>query len=337
MFASSADTAYSYTYNADSASVEGSGAVIVRDMSGTDHTTRTLLFSQFSASTLVINRGSTENIDPVAIQKSSGHSQIKAFNVTHAREVKGVSHTKAGILMGWGLRNDVGIAEHPITGGIWSVENSVDELTRSGVNIRDQNPGEKLNFLGYINASSIPNGAYRANNANRGANFGYPQCFAAWNASAVPNYPGLQTGQQFAIGGQSFQTNDTYCKNNVVAPRLVFDAHMAPLDIKFNNAGSAAWVSFHGSFDRAVPQGYKVSAVPFKAAAGEPVAPSNSNTGYVDIVSNADTSRCPTNCFRPVGLAFDSKGRLWFSSDATGEVYLITRVGAPNGSVEGSI
>lgn len=303
-------------------------------MQGTDHTTRTLLFSQFQDSTLVINRGSTENIDPDAIDKASGHSQVKAFNVTKAREVGGLTHTKAGNLMGWGLRNDVGIAEHPITGGIWTVENSVDELMRAGINIRDQNPGEKLNFLGYINKTAIPQGAYKSGNANRGANFGYPQCFAAWNASAVPDYPGLQTGQQFAIGGQSFPTNDTYCKNNVVAPRLVFDAHMAPLDIKFNNAGTAAWVSFHGSFDRAIPQGYKVSAVPFKTS-GEPVAPSNSNTGYIDIVSNANTRGCPNNCFRPVGLAFDKQGRLWFSSDATGEIYLITRNGAPNGSMEG--
>jgi hypothetical protein len=44
-------------------------------------------------------------------------------------------------------------------------------------------------------------------------------------------------------------------------------------------------------------------------------------------VSNVDTSKCPDACFRPVGLAWDNKGRLFMSSDATGEVYVITRAG----------
>jgi hypothetical protein len=30
-------------------------------------------------------------------------------------------------------------------------------------------------------------------------------------------------------------------------------------------------------------------------------------------------------CFRPTGIAFDSKGRLYMASDATGEIWLITR------------
>jgi hypothetical protein len=30
-------------------------------------------------------------------------------------------------------------------------------------------------------------------------------------------------------------------------------------------------------------------------------------------------------CFRPVGVAFDTKGRLYMSSDSTGEVYVIER------------
>ena len=69
--------------------------------------------------------------------------------------------------------------------------------------------------------------------------------------------------------------------------------------------------------------GYKISVVEF--ANGEPTSASNSTTGAIDIVSNSDNSQCPGSCFRPVGLAWDSQGRLFFSSDATGEIYMLFR------------
>jgi hypothetical protein len=59
-------------------------------------------------------------------------------------------------------------------------------------------------------------------------------------------------------------------------------------------------------------------------SAGVPVAPSNSSASYTFIMRNADNTQCPQNCFRPVGLAFDSKGRLFMSSDKTGEIYMVT-------------
>jgi hypothetical protein len=46
-------------------------------------------------------------------------------------------------------------------------------------------------------------------------------------------------------------------------------------------------------------------------------------------MSNQDVTKCPDTCFRPVGLAFDSKGRLFMTSDSTGEIYIIT---ATNGA-----
>lgn len=78
--------------------------------------------------------------------------------------------------------------------------------------------------------------------------------------------------------------------------------------------------------------GYKVSVVEFEN--GEPVEPSTSLTGAVDIMSNADVTRCgDVDCFRPAGLAWDSQGRLFMSSDETGEIYAILRVdGNPTAS-----
>jgi hypothetical protein len=34
----------------------------------------------------------------------------------------------------------VGIAEHPVSGGIYSVENSADQITRMGVDVHQDNP-----------------------------------------------------------------------------------------------------------------------------------------------------------------------------------------------------
>ncbi len=109
-------------------------------MTNSDHVTRTLLFSKKQNGTLIVTRGSGANLDPDAAQLSSGHSQIKAFNL--------LNHTRTydfdtdGMLLGWGLRNDVGIDEHPSTGGLYSVENSADDITRMGVDIHQNNPGE---------------------------------------------------------------------------------------------------------------------------------------------------------------------------------------------------
>ena len=95
---------------------------------------------------LLISRGSTSNIDPEAESLASGHSQIRAFNLANVTS-SGYQYDTDGLRLGWGLRNSVGVAEHPLTGGIYSVENSVDEIERDGINIHQNNPGEELNYL----------------------------------------------------------------------------------------------------------------------------------------------------------------------------------------------
>jgi hypothetical protein len=77
--------------------------------------------------------------------------------------------------------------------------------------------------------------------------------------------------------------------------------------------------------DRTPPVGYKVSSLLFDPASGSPVAASNSLTAATDIFSNANLSNCPDACFRPVGLALDSKGRIFVSSDTTGEIYVLVK------------
>ena len=93
--------------------------------------------------------------------------------------------------------------------------------------------------------------------------------------------------------------------------------------MKFNGSqGTDAWVSFRGSWDRSDPSGYYVALIKF--ANGQPVDPPDSNTSALSIFSNVDNSVCPDSCFRPTGLTFDNKGRLFMASDASGEIYVIT-------------
>jgi glucose/arabinose dehydrogenase len=206
-------------------------------MSNNDHTTRTLLMSAKKPGILVVSRGSNANIDTAAEDITTGHSQIKAFDVSNLTSTSQPYDFKSnGRLLGWGLRNSVGVAEEPLTGGIYSVENSADQIERDGVDIHQNNPGEEMNYHGFLNSST----------ENQGGNYGYPFCFALWNTS-IPDLGTMTIGSQFTLS-QNTSINDTFCAAERVPPRLTFQAHMAPLDIIFLPNGTEAFVSFHGSW-----------------------------------------------------------------------------------------
>ncbi len=186
---------------------------------------------------MVVSRGSDSNLDLSAESLSSGHSQIKAFDLTNLTATsQPYDFTTEGKLLGWGLRNSVGVAEEPLTGGIYSVENSADEIEREDIDIHQNNPGEELNYHGFLNGST----------ENQGRNYGYPYCYALWNTS-IPNVGKLAVGDQFTLN-QNATINDTFCASERVPPRLTFQAHTAPLDIIFLPNGTQAYVSFHGSW-----------------------------------------------------------------------------------------
>ena len=77
-----------------------------------------------------------------------------------------------------------------------------------------------------------------------------------------------------------------------------------------------------------------------KFANGQPIEPSTSMTAPIDIFEAHDVTSCDINntlCIRPVGLAWDSSGRLFMSSDATGEIWVILRAdGKPTISTKGA-
>ena len=206
---------------------------------------------------LLVSRGSTANIDLSAASLASGHSQIRAFNLTNLTD-QAYQFDTTGIRLGWGLRNSVGVAEHPVTGGIYSVENSADQITRDGQDIHENNPGEELNFHGYLNGTNYP---------LQGQNYGYPYCFSAWDVSEIPRNDNLSIGSQFSLDGPSPLTDslakpDSYCAT-LIPPRLTFQAHTAPLDIVFNSSGTECWVTCHGSWYVLLTRAYLCFIEPF--------------------------------------------------------------------------
>ncbi|EJP67641.1 glucose sorbosone dehydrogenase [Beauveria bassiana ARSEF 2860] len=347
LYASSADKVYEWTYDSKTVTLGDANRTIVTNMSNSDHTTRTLLLSRKKPGILLVSRGSQSNEDSNAEDLDSGHSQIRSFDLSQLGSGSGSGSSSSsssssvtpyayldGHVIGWGLRNSVGVAEDPSSGGLWSVENSVDQLHRKGRDIHQDNPAEELNYHGTVGQDDDGGGGNNSNNnKTQGGNYGYPVCYAIWSPDNFPDLGALTTASQFPDDDAPGNVTDAACNDDYVAPRLAFQAHTAPLDIKFDADGAYAYISFHGSWNREAPVGYRIARVAFKD--GQPAAARDSMDAAVDVLATKDLSNCPDRCFRPVGLAWDDKGRLWFSSDSTGEIFVMQHDGSSGGGGNG--
>ena len=238
LYASSAEAVFAWAYDAKNAAVNSQPRTIIANMSNSDLVTRTLLMSGKQNGTLLVSRGSAEANTAQTQTITSGLSQIRAFDLTKLTAFSApYVFSTSGLVLGWGLRNSVGVGEHPVTGGIYAVENSVDGVKRNGQDVHENNPGEELNFLGYLNGTASP---------NQGRNFGYPVCYAVWQVDEIPDNDGLSIGKQFATQENATLRDET-CAQDYVPPRLTFPAHYAPIDIKFSTGGETAYVTFRGS------------------------------------------------------------------------------------------
>ncbi|CAI4213410.1 unnamed protein product [Parascedosporium putredinis] len=308
LYASTEAVVLAWDYDAKAGTVSSSPRTVIKGMSSNDHLTRTLMMSKKSDGYLTVSRGSGENFDVDAEDPSTGVSQIRVFDLNKLSDGASYDFT-SGRLLGWGLRNSVGVAEDPNSGLIYSVETSVDSATRNGTNIEKNNPGEELNMHS------------RASDTSTGGNYGYPYCYPIWDTD-VPDNEGLRTGDLFSVDENHI--TDEQCEEQTVEPRLVFPAHTSPLNLVFNSDGTTLYVSFRGSFNPKNPVGYMVSSVAFSN--GQPSASVSANDALTEIFSNPNHDACPEGCFRPVGLAFDAQGRLWVSADSTGEIYVLKKL-----------
>lgn len=179
-----------------------------------------------------------------------------------------------------GLRNSVGIEFSPYTGELWGVNNGRDMLG-------DDLPREELNII------------------RKGKHYGWPYCHE--NGVTDPTFGHLRR-----------------CETTE-PPARTFTAHMAPLGLEFYKTGAlparfnnSLFISFHGSWNRSVPAGYKVVRVKLDEK-GNILGDEDFISGWL----KKDGSKLG----RPVDVIRTPDGNLLISDDYRGVVYRVTAKG----------
>ncbi|KAK9766029.1 hypothetical protein K7432_005174 [Basidiobolus ranarum] len=300
---------------------------VIWNIGGGGHVSRTLLIRE-SDGRLFVNVGSYRNVDPDSRRARVRYFDLGADGDSWLENNPNGFDFQNGTVLADGVRNECGLAIDQYE-NVWGVENGSDELKRQdlGGDIHEWNPAEELNFFGGNGTNTAINVAY-----------GWPYCWTDYNLTLYrPDI--TERGNQWAW--PDFMNNgvisDAWCRNitNNKPPVLAMPAHSAPLDIKFYDGSGCgysggfscdhtwdAFVSFHGSWNRDHPNGRKIVRIPFDSETGKPVGGISGE--LFDVWGEKDPGNCVGACFRPVGLAFDSQGRLYVSSDESSEIWRIT-------------
>ncbi|MGH7131815.1 MAG: PQQ-dependent sugar dehydrogenase [Phycisphaerales bacterium] len=180
-----------------------------------------------------------------------------------------------------GLRNPAGIAIQPATGALWTVVNERDGLG-------DDTPFEY--------ATRVQEGAF----------YGWPWYYIGGHQD--PRHKGARPD----------------LKDKVTLPDVLIQSHSAALQIAFYDGAmfpaeykGDAFVTLHGSWDRAQRTGYKVVRLRFD--------PSGKPTGeYEDFMTGFVISDEQV-WGRPVGVAVAKDGALIVSEDGSGTLWRVSR------------
>jgi len=316
LYASSDTTVYRWPYVPGGTAAGGEGEVVVRNINADGrggaprgHWTRTLVFDAEGA--LYVSVGSADNID-----LDSHRSRIRRLDLSGGVPEGGFDFATAEVFAD-GLRNEVGMA-FDRRGVLWGVENSADQLYREdlGGSIVEDNPAEELNMF-----------------TKAGKNYGYPFCFTEFSLPQSISSKGRGTVWAWPSTMNDGTHDDGWCRDNTSPPVMAMQAHSAPLGIAFFDAtrdtgpdcadggaiGGAfpdwmdgdAFVAFHGSWNRAVPTGYKVVRIPM----GDDGMPSADQP--VDFFRHCGAGAKWPSGLRPVDVKFDRCNRLLISSDGT--------------------
>jgi len=267
------------------------------------HPTRTLVFDK-SGIWLYVSIGSFNNVD-----NDSSRARIRRFDITNWNSTVPFNFHVDGELFADGLRNEVGLAWDSF-GDLWGVENGHDLIS-------DDNPSEELN---------------RFRVSQKGDHYGYPYCFSEYCLPVASGGSGVKGANTiWAYNTTIFpdKTNE-WCRENTVQAVLSMPAHSAPLGLTFydwkNISGCEggfpksfdkfAFVAFHGSWNRAIPTGYKVVFIPFDKNGnplGQPIDLFRYNGTF------GASAKWP-QAIRPVDVQFDKCGRLFVTEDGSSTV-----------------
>lgn len=189
-----------------------------------------------------------------------------------------------------GLRNSVFMTLHPRTREVWATDMGRDFLG-------DNLPPDEVNVIREGDPSSELGTR----------NYGWPYCY------------GKQIhDSNFDPSGEQAE----FCRETVPS-KIDIPAHSAPLGLTFITSPAFPeeyknnlLVSYHGSWNRSVPTGYKVVRYKFDAA-GNPAAPEDFLTGWLSDGSTLG---------RPVDILAAPDGKIYISDDHAGVIYLVERI-----------
>ena len=109
LYASSATTVFAWNYDSSTQTVGPTSRSVVISMDSRGHVTRTLAFSPKYPNLLIVSHGSNDNFDYEAGSIKTARSCVKVFDITKS-PTDGYSYITGGYNLGYGLRNEVGLA-----------------------------------------------------------------------------------------------------------------------------------------------------------------------------------------------------------------------------------
>jgi len=181
-----------------------------------------------------------------------------------------------------GLRNTIGFDWEPKTQKLYGMDHGIDWLG-------DDIQKEELNLI------------------EEGNDYGWPYIYGKGNYNKA-DQPKNMTYKEYS--------------RKSTHPVMEFTAHSAPMNLLFYKGTmfpkeyqNAAFITFHGSWNRKDPKGYKVMHLRFNE--GTPVKATDFITAFLSTDGRSFFGR-------PVGLAELPDGSLLLSDDSNGVIYRIT-------------
>jgi glucose/arabinose dehydrogenase len=271
-----------FAYRNGDLAASGPAEVVVRDLpSGGAHWTRDLVFSQ-DGKTMFVSVGSATN---VADGLKSAAARLVGMDPERDRADVLAFDPDGGRKRAYatGLRNCSGLTVEPASGDLWCVVNERDGLG-------DDLPPDY--------AARIEDGAF----------FGWPWFYIG--AHEDPRH----RGERPDLAGRAR------------LPDVLFQPHSAPLGITFYQGGQFpaeykgdAFVTFHGSWNRAKRTGYKVVRLIMKD--GRPTG------AYKDFLVGFIAGDASV-WGRPVGVAVTKDGALLVTDDEGGAIWRVSYRGS---------
>jgi glucose/arabinose dehydrogenase len=109
LFASSATSVFTWSYDSATMTVSKTSRTVIAGMDDKGHVTRTLVIPPKHPNLIIVAHGSNYNFDYGSGDMKTGRSCVKVFHTTNV-PTNGYDYATGGYQMGYGLRNEVGLA-----------------------------------------------------------------------------------------------------------------------------------------------------------------------------------------------------------------------------------